>query len=102
MPSFLTLIRRLKGGLFIILLLIFILGIVFYEILLPVVESYCTTLQTKQQAKQADHALHIAEVNAKVAKLTTEEDETENTRVIGFHTSPISQEEDDYDDDDDL
>lgn len=102
MPSFLTLIRRLKGGLFIILLLIFILGIVFYEILLPFVESYLSTVQAKQQSKQADYALHIAEINAEISKLTKEEDEAENTRVIGFQTSPILQEEDDYDDDDDL
>lgn len=59
------------------------------------------TFQTKMQARQADHALHIAEINSQVAKLG-EDDEPVNTNVIGFQTTPQNlfeeEEDDDYDD----
>lgn len=84
------------------MLLPFILGIFFIELLLPLLTSIIEYFETLIAVKKAGLNIEIAKLNFQASELSSgeEEEAQENTRVIGF-TSDNYSEEEDVDDNDD-
>lgn len=68
----------------------FISGILFFQFIIPILDSLVGWLLSYIEVKKGKHSISIAEMNEKLTNLTTET----NTSVIGF--SIPTEEEDDY------
>lgn len=74
------------------------MGIVFYELIFPLANTFFEVLVTKLEASKAKSALEITQLNAKIQKINEPE---ENTHVIGFQSFSKSDYEEEEEEDDD-
>lgn len=81
------------------LLIIFILGILFIELIFPFLTTLFEVLTTYLETKKAKYGLIITESNAQIKRINEDEGHSENKRVIGFITEDTLEKEDDYEDD---
>ena len=73
----------------------FILGVLFVEIGIPVLESAVELFQLAIEKRKGDYAIDITKKNKEVHEISgTEEKETSSTHAIGFHVSMEDDEED--------
>ena len=76
-------------------MLYFISGILFQELILPLLVTAVEVLSTKLESLKAKNALDITKINTKIRQIS-EEEPLEEKRVIGFVTdSDVTLEEDD-------
>ena len=81
----------------IFILLYFILGILFVEVGIPIIEASVTLLLTYLKIPEAKASLKISQYNVKISKLADGEEE-EETFTIGF-APPTKEETNDEEED---
>lgn len=77
----------------------FLLGIMFYELIFPLLNTIIEVLTLKLELFKAKSSLEITKINSKIKKETREE----RTRVIGFTSNDYEEEdmEEEYYEEDD-
>lgn len=77
----------------------FLLGIMFYELIFPLLNTIIEVLTLKLELFKAKSSLEITKINSKIKKETREE----HTRVIGFTSNDYEEEdvEEEYYEEDD-
>ena len=77
-------------------MLYFISGILFQELILPLLVVAVEVVSTKLETFKVNNALVITKTNSKIRQIAEEEGPLEEKRVIGFVTdSDVAFEEDD-------
>lgn len=77
-------------------LIYFILGILFVQYIIPVLESLTSLLMVQIEAKKAGYSEIINDINLKIEKATAS---AEKTSVIGFQLPDEYEEEDEENED---
>ena len=76
----------------------FILGMLFAEVGLPIIDSAVELVQLAIEKKKGDYALEIAKKNKEVHKITGDDEEKPITHAIGFCVSDDDDEDEEYED----
>lgn len=75
----------------------FIMGIVFMELVYPYVSALFEVGLLQLESLKAQSSLKITKINSEIKKIAQEDEEPENSRVIGFVTENIEVEDDEED-----
>lgn len=76
----------------------FIMGIVFMELVYPYVSALLEVGLLQIESLKAQSSLKITKINSEIKKIAQEDEEPENSRVIGFVTENTEVEDDEEDD----
>ena len=79
----------------------FILGILFAEVGIPLLDSAVELIQMAMEKKKGKYAVEVAKKNQEVRKISGDEEEPGPVHAIGF-CAPDRNDEEELDDDDDL
>lgn len=71
----------------------FILGILFVEVGLPLIDSAVELAQLAIEKRKSEYAKYIAQANKEVHKITHDEEEKESPHAIGFYVPQSNEEE---------
>ena len=78
----------------------FILGILFVEVGLPLIDSAVELAQLAIEKRKSEYAKYIAQANKEVHKIThDDEEEKESPHAIGFYVPQSNEEEESEDED---
>lgn len=75
----------------------FIMGIVFMELVYPYVSALLEVGLLQIESLKAQSSLKITKINSEIKKIAQEDEEPENSRVIGFVTENTEVEDDEED-----
>lgn len=75
----------------------FIMGIVFMELVYPYVSALFEVGLLQLESLKAQSSLKITKINSEIKKIAQEDEEPENSRVIGFVTENTEVEDDEED-----
>lgn len=78
-------------------LLYFILGALFIQFIIPILDGAAALILTWFEVKKADFGEHINAINVKIRETQTSDDPPVSPRVIGFTLSDEYEEEDEDD-----
>ena len=70
----------------------FLFGILFYEIIFPILDGIANTLLGYLQLVQGKQAVKMSEYKKKIQDLENEDEEPHHTVAMGFQISPNNEE----------
>ena len=78
------------------------MGILFFEVFFPLLNTCTEVLSTWLETKKAKFALKITEMNSKIKQIAEDEGYPEKKRAIGFQSESIEEELEPFEDEDDV